>query len=438
MSSNPKSKNDVAWEALFATHGILDRIEDRGVYEISAASINKLREARLMTKFDHQINLPSIFKEYDLTIQPNTRGTYLIGHFESYKQLVPPPDEDDAEEIEIIPFPTEIETIDPTNLYSEASAILCALNTGIINSVLEEEAINLTVLGRMSTGKFNYRINDTQRGTPYEVRVENAQLEIDSGFEGERGFAIIEAKNTNVEDFLIRQLYYPYRLWAGKTRKEILPVFMTFSNDIFSFYVYRFTDDGLYNSIELVRRKRYQIGELDIELGDILKALAGVRVGREPEGVPFPQADSFDRIVDLLTRLNGVGVLSRDEITSYYAFDPRQTNYYTSAAKYLGLVDSRRDKELGAVFFLTREGAAIMSMKQTRQRNLSLVKAILTRKVFNRAMRETIDQGSPVTAEQAMTIMHTANLDNISKSTIPRRASTVAGWISWIVRLQKR
>ncbi|HEV2802344.1 MAG TPA: hypothetical protein VGW12_17865 [Pyrinomonadaceae bacterium] len=407
------------------------------MYEISAAAINKQREARLMTKFDHQINLPSIFKEHDLTIQPNTRGTYLIGHFESYKSLIPPPEEED-EGIEVVPFPTEIETIDPTNLYSESAAILCALNSGIVNSVLEEETTTLTVLGRMSTGKFNYRINDTRRATPYEVRVENAQLEIDSGIEGERSFAVIEAKNTNVEDFLIRQLYYPYRLWAGKTRKDVVPVFMTFSNDIFSFYVYRFTDDSLYNSIELVRRKRYQIGELDIELSDIVKALAATRIGSEPDKVPFPQADSFDRIVDLLTRLKGEGVLSRDEITNYYAFDPRQTSYYTSAAKYLGLVDSRLDKELGAVFYLTREGAAIMGMKQTRQRNLALVNAILARRVFNRAMRETIDQGSPVTTEQAIAIMQAARLDNISKSTIPRRASTVTGWINWIVRLQKR
>jgi hypothetical protein len=436
MSSNPKSKNDVAWESLFATHGILDRIEDRGVYEISATAINKQREARLMTKFDHRIQLPAIFKQNDLTIQPNTRGTYLIGHFESYAKLLPPPDEDDAEGIEIVPFPDEIETIDPNNLYSESSAILCAYNTGIIHDLMEEDTATLSVLGRMSTGKFSYRINDTQRGTPHEIRVENAQLEIDSGFEGQRSFAVIEAKNTSVEDFLIRQLYYPYRLWAGKTRKEVMPVFMTFSNDIFSFYVFRFTDESLYNSIELVRRKRYQIGELDIELKDILKALSSVRVEPEPEEAPFPQADSFDRLVDLLTQLKGAGILSREEVTTNQAFDPRQTNYYTSAAMYLGLVDGRRDKELGAVFFLTKEGAAIMGMKP-RQRNLALIKAILSRPVFNKALRQHLEQSAPLTLEQAIAIMEKANL-NINKTTITRRAHTVTGWTNWIVRLQKR
>ncbi len=74
MSAKPKSKNDTAWEALFEAHHILDHIGDRGVYQISAMTINKLREARLMTKFDHHIQLPSIFKQHGLTIQPNSRG----------------------------------------------------------------------------------------------------------------------------------------------------------------------------------------------------------------------------------------------------------------------------------------------------------------------------------------------------------------------------
>ena len=81
------SKNDVAWETLFRKHRILNQIEAEGVYEISATTINEQREARLMTKFDHRIQLPSIFKQQGLTIQPITRGTYLIGRFESYLDL---------------------------------------------------------------------------------------------------------------------------------------------------------------------------------------------------------------------------------------------------------------------------------------------------------------------------------------------------------------
>src|SRR5437588_4030104 len=110
------SKNDVAWDALFEQHRILDHINAQGVYQISATSINDLREARLMTKFDHRIQLPSIFKQNELTIQPNTRGTYLIGRFASYFDL-PVATEGTIEQV---PFHTEVATINPQDLYSEA------------------------------------------------------------------------------------------------------------------------------------------------------------------------------------------------------------------------------------------------------------------------------------------------------------------------------
>ena len=57
-----------------------------------------------------------------------------------------------------------------------------------------------------------------------------------------------------VDDFLVRQLYYPYRLWKNKTQKQVIPIFLFYSNDIFSFYIYRFTDDKYYNSIEFVKQ----------------------------------------------------------------------------------------------------------------------------------------------------------------------------------------
>ncbi|MCA1629345.1 MAG: hypothetical protein LC785_07315 [Acidobacteria bacterium] len=432
------SKNDVAWEELFETHRILARIEDSGVFEISSANINKLREARLMTKFDHKINLPIIFRQHDLTIQPNSRGTYLIGHFQSYQEIPAPPDTD--EDIESFQFPTEIETIDPTQLSSESAALLCAYNAGIINDLFEEPT-TLTVLGRMSTGEFSYRINDSRQGTPYEIKVVNAQCEIDSGFEGRHIFAVVEAKNETVTDFLIRQLYYPYRLWTGKTRKEVMPVFMTFSNDVFSFYVFRFADEALYNSIELVKRKRYQIGAREIELEDIIRALEASAVTLEPEQIPFPQADSFSRIVDLLTQIYGAGVLSQEDITTNHAFDLRQTQYYTNAARYLGLVEHHSDRNLGVTYTLTRDGERIMGLKNPQQRNLALVEAILKHRVFNDTLRLYIfKQAGRPTVEQVVEIMRGAELglDRQGTTTIRRRAQTVLAWMDWIMRLKRR
>ncbi|MDR0428917.1 MAG: hypothetical protein LBH58_00365 [Tannerellaceae bacterium] len=63
-----KSKNDIAWEQIFERHRILDRIADKGRASISSVEINKYREARLMTKFDHRSQLPKLFADHKLSI----------------------------------------------------------------------------------------------------------------------------------------------------------------------------------------------------------------------------------------------------------------------------------------------------------------------------------------------------------------------------------
>lgn len=115
------TKNEAAWKRLFEKHKILEKIEKYGVFEITSSQINKLREARLMTKFDHRKNLPEVFKEYNLSILPVTRGSYLISQFEAYGDF-----EEKETEIIKVPFPTYIESIDYENITSESTAFkLC-------------------------------------------------------------------------------------------------------------------------------------------------------------------------------------------------------------------------------------------------------------------------------------------------------------------------
>lgn len=104
----------------------------------------------------------------------------------------------------------------------------------------------------------------------------NSQVEIDGGFEGKYALALLEAKNSISEDFLIRQLYYPFRLWNKKVSKEVKPIFMTYSNDVFSFYEYKFTNEFEYNSLRLLKQKNYIINKEDILLEDILEILNSV------------------------------------------------------------------------------------------------------------------------------------------------------------------
>lgn len=422
------TKNNMAWRKIFEKYNILEAIEREGVFEITSGQINEFREARLMTKFDHQKNLPKIFVENNLSILPITRGSYLISQFEAYQDFV-----EIETEIIKIPFPTYIESIDYENITSEAAALNCAYISGIITDFVEDENILPTVSGRMSSNEFYFYIN-TCLGSQFKVDVTNAQIEIDGGYEGLETLSLIEAKNSLSDDFLIRQIYYPYRLWHSKISKKVKPIFMTYSNGIFTFSEYEFQDPENYNSLTLVKQKKYSIEETEIELGDIIEVYRRTRIVREPR-VPFPQADSFKRIINLCELLNE-SELTRDDITANYDFDPRQTNYYTDAARYLGLVDKRRENR-EVVFSLTDEGKNLFRLKY-KPRQLKFVELILSHKVFREVFKLCIKNGEMPVRHEVINIMKHSNLYNIeSDDTFYRRASTIMSWVNWILELTK-
>jgi hypothetical protein len=423
------SKNDVAWEKLFAKYGILEEIRQAGIFKISATQINEFREARLMTKYDHKVNLPKVFRDNGLSILPDSRGTYLIGEFEAYQDVLQSSIVEGLEPAEFH-FPIGIETIDYTNLYSEVSALLCAYNTGMVADVVGED-VRLTVMGRMSTSQFSYQVRDRRNCQLHTINVNNAQCEIDGGFEGETKLILIEAKNYTVDDFLIRQLYYPYRLWQAKTNKEVVPVFMTYSNDVFTFLIYRFHDEVEYNSIELVAQKTYQIAPDNIALGDIYEVFCTTPVKVEPANAPFPQADKFERVIDLLGLLYESD-LSQQEVTQTYQFDKRQAQYYISACIYFGLV--QKSANIPVTYSLSDTGRIILQ-KSSKKKYLAIIEQILQHEVFHRTIELYFAKSARPSKSEVVQIMHNAHINLSQTSTIPRRAQTVLAWVDWILRL---
>lgn len=423
-----KGKNDIAWEKLFDKNNIISEIEKNGKYEISAKEINEIREARLMTKFDHKVNLPQIFADNKLAILPITRGSYVISKFEAYSKF-----ENVNPEIVRVQFPEHIKSIDYENITSEAMAINCAYVSGIIHDFIEDEAILPTVSGRMSSDEFDFKINCM--GNKMDIEVKNSQIEIDGGYEGIETLCIIEAKNTISDDFIIRQLYYPYRLWSNKIEKQVRPIFMVFSNGIYSFYEYKFEYIDNYNSIKLVKQKNYIIEEIDISIHDIISVFNETIEVAEPE-ISFPQANSFIRIINLCELLYK-SEMSKEDITSNYDFDPRQTNYYTDAGRYLGLIDKKRLD--GVVkFFLTTEGKKLFKLRY-KDRQLKYVELIFKHKPFRECFRQCIETSEIPSKKEVVRIMEESGIYNVqASSTYGRRASTVTGWINWIIELTTR
>lgn len=415
--------NDTAWESLFDKYHILAAIEQNGQFIISANQIKEFREPRLMTKFDHKINLPNIFASNNLSILPITRGDYVISSFSAYKEFDEP-----SQDVQRVSIPAHIQSLMPQFLVSEAIALNCANACGILNDFLEDDELVPTVSGRMSSGSFEFGIN-TALGTK-NITVSNSQIEIDAAYEGIHYLSLFEAKRDLSDDFLVRQLYYPFRVWSERVTKTVKPVFLIFSNGMFNLYQYQFETPQNYNSLRLVKQKNYVIAT-EICLADIENLLRTVPLVQEPD-ISFPQADRMSRIVNLIELLNEKPMTKQD-ITSEYAFDERQTNYYTDAGRYLGLIDKAHDEAGNILFQLSACGHRIMSMEY-KERQLALVTQILMHKVFNEALKLHLQCGEMPDKQTIIQIMKRSSLYRVeADSTYLRRSSTVVGWINWIL-----
>jgi uncharacterized protein YdcH (DUF465 family) len=421
-----KSKNDIAWEQIFDKHRILDKIAEKGRVSISSTDINNYREARLMTKFDHRSQLPKLFIDNNLSILPTARGTYEIGVFETFCDF-------NREDVGVTPidFPTFLESIDYKDITSEATAINCAFVSKILHDFTDEENLLPTVSGRMSSSLFDFKIN-SNKGL-FKVKVGNSQIEIDGGYEGDYSLSLIEAKNYISDDFLIRQLYYPYRLWSNKIKKQVRPIFLTYSNGIFHLREYEFSDTELYNSIRLVKHKKYAVQEGAINTEAIQNILDNVRTVKEPE-LPFPQADSFERVINLCELLKQRGFLSKEDITQNYDFDHRQTDYYSNAGKYLGLIENTHENnQIGCS--LTKVGQRIFNLSIV-DRQLEFVRLVLSHGAFKSTLKLYFDKGNAPSKDEVIEIMKKSKLYKVdSEQTYRRRASTIISWVNWILEL---
>jgi len=83
-------------------------------------------------------------------------------------------------------------------------------------------------------------------------------VEVDLGCEGRNDIILIEAKTGEPRDFIVRQLFYPYRKWRLEIpKKTTRPLFFCSleiaGKRLYKFWEYEFTDDGQYQSLRLKR-----------------------------------------------------------------------------------------------------------------------------------------------------------------------------------------
>ncbi|MGN1371715.1 MAG: type II restriction enzyme [Candidatus Coprovivens sp.] len=415
------------WEEIFEKYNILDKINENGMLKITADQIREFKEPRLMAKFDYSKQLPSVFKNNGLGILPIKNGEYVIGKFNLFEKLTGTGIE--KVEIKKVQLPDFIETIDPDNIYSESNALNVALLSGMLNDAFEEELFE-TIQGKMRTNEFKFEINSVDNVSSL-VNVNGAVIEIDGGYEGRSKLVLIEAKNNLPDDFIIRQLYYPYRFWKAKVAKIVIPAFFAYENGIYNIFIYNFNDDNNYNSLELNTIKRYMLSSESTEnIKKNIFELIELVDELSQDKVPFPQADSFTKVLGTMEYLNS-GLNTANLIAEAFEFDSRQGKYYIDALRYLDIAQS---SNVWGEYELTDFGKHLMEL-DVKNRNRLIIQKILSHKPFYEVYKGYLENeeiyNRGVIKDNILNV-----IPQLSDETANRRASIVRGWIEWIIGAQ--
>lgn len=412
------TNNDSAWDKIFRALNISDTLAAKSFFPITAKQINEIggREARLMAKFDTKESLPSLFKEYELNINATSNGNYIIFRDPNFQSFINLPNYND-----IIPekisadLDFELQTLLYNTRMSESNAIDFAHHAKILNAYSGEKDLKLTTRGRFFSDAFNFNL-----GKLGQIEVKGVQIEVDSGYEGQKQFLIIEAKSSTRSSFNVRQLYYPFRHFQNKTNKKIRTILLSFSNGIYYFTEIELT--GNYYDYKIINNAGFEVDVKETFEKPSLKQLLSQNA-ITPSDVTVPQADDLNKVIDLVTFLTD-NKADKFDISNFFEFDERQGDYYANAGRYIGLIEKENN-----LFQISKSGKELISLKNREHRNLFLIKKILSTKLFNDLLKIYFEQDKRINDDQ---IVERIAKEGLSGSTPERRKSTVKSWIKWV------
>lgn len=251
--------NSESWKKIFNDHGIKGHDFDASPFYLSAQQIKEScqnfttttqKEVRILCKQDTRESRPDIFKELGLFLLPVKNGHYAIVRGEGYIDI---PRIKTPARIYNPKLDFELDTAMVGD--SEMQHLDYAYAVSLIRSFMDDPSLVLTIRGRKYTPAFDLRVGK------HKIEVNSVQTEVDAGYEGKNQVVLIEAKNINTTNVIIRQLYYPFRQWQQKTKKKVSPLFFDRSADdqSYSVWQFEFSDPEDYNSARCVRMDKFKI-----------------------------------------------------------------------------------------------------------------------------------------------------------------------------------
>ena len=247
-----------SWEKIFKDYNILSHNFKTSPFPISAEQIKKSvqnfqktneKEVRILCMQTKRDDVPEIMNDNNLFLLPVKNGEYVIVKGEGYVDIPEITSEVILHKKRIVWDVRSAEVGD-----SEMQHIDYAYTVSITRTFLEDDSLVLSIRGRKYTPKFEFFVGKQK------IQVQSVQTEVDAGYEGKNQVVLIEAKNTDTKDTIIRQLYYPFRQWSENVpEKKVRNVFFEKRGDEYMLWEYAFTDKMDYNSTTLVQSKKYTL-----------------------------------------------------------------------------------------------------------------------------------------------------------------------------------
>lgn len=249
--------NNNSWKKIFDDNKILENDFSKQPFYLSAKDIKKSvqdfkntseKEVRILCKMDTRESVPEIMKKNGLILLPVKNKFYVLVKGEGYVDI---PDIEGDAEIYNTKLDFDLDTTKIGN--SEMQHLDFAYASSLIRTFMEDPSLVLTIRGRKYTPEFTYKVGNNT------IETKGVQTEVDAGYEGKNKVVLIEAKNSSTKNTIIRQLYYPYRQWSEHTKKKVFLLFFEKRVDEYLVWQYEFTDKNSYDSIKLVKSKKYKI-----------------------------------------------------------------------------------------------------------------------------------------------------------------------------------
>jgi hypothetical protein len=433
-----ESKSATAWRTLFEAHNVVEEVRVHGFADLTADQLRMVREPRLLTKIDHAVHLPAVFAENELGILTLSGSSWRIGKFNTFQKLTEwtPP----APHVKRVSIPGWLESLSQDLITGEGAAMNAADACGVLESFCGQKLVS-TITGKGGSGNFDFVIGPT--AARYNISVRGAQIEVDGGYEGEDSLCLFEAKRHISTDFNVRQLYYPMRAWRSRVRKPVRTIFFTFANNVFDLHEFGFADPSDFSSVQLIKHDRYLLASATVDLGTLLKHArshegqlgAVLHAHAVAADIPAPQADDFERVIDL-TEFLSEEPSTKEEIAARYPIVNRQVDYYLNAARYLRFVEECGTNSDGATLYCASASTIEILRQPHHIRLLRLAEVVLQYGPISMLYSNWRVSGSFPSKDEAVESFRKSPVSaKLSEVTLRRRSATIRSWLKWVCEL---